>query len=53
MSGQLALSVVVVALLVVLGVTLAVVIRRDGRGRRMPPQSHRPWDSGTTVESVR
>ncbi|MCB2177082.1 MAG: hypothetical protein KQH57_14815 [Actinomycetales bacterium] len=53
MTGQLALLVAAVALLVVLGVALVVVIRRDGRGRRTPPQSHRPWDSGTTVEPVR
>lgn len=53
MTAELALVVVGVALLVALAVALAVVIRRDGRGRRTPPRSHRPWDSGTTVEPVR
>ena len=53
MTDQLALMVAAVALLVVLAAALVVVIRRDGRGRRTPPQSHRPWESGTTVDPVR
>jgi hypothetical protein len=53
MSGELALIAGALALLCVVAVALAAVIRRDGRGRRTPPSSRRSWEVGTTVEQVR